>query len=204
MINAINITLNLTPDLENKLKTAVNNYLSVNLYDEEFKPAIAEQFDLFFAARRNKTPDNINIIDDEAEILNDDLNHIEYEDPSQTDRSKNTIARILTKEATPVIAFAKHFNYITAIFDEIKNGPNITKKFEWCQFISYDAQDHDLGVVEIISLITLFKLVSDPVCLNNDLKYYIRENPIYANFDFKDPFNDSNIKKYTGIDINNL
>ena len=186
--------LNLTPDIETKLRNKlddITNNESINM----FKKDLMHQLDIFIKSRNSQSYNNITII-------NDDEPDISYDYQTNEDAKKTRSEIRHAYIVKPNIIFSKILPDIIEIYDYIRN--RLTDKKEYAEF-EIDAEltneKERLDAVELINIIALFCITSDPNCLENDVRYYVRENPCYTGIDFNNPFIKDNIKKFTGVNI---
>ena len=186
--------MKLTPDIETKLRNKLDSIAN----DQKivmYKKDLMHQLDVFIKSRNGQSSNNITVIDDDEPDISYDY---QTNEDAKKIRSKIRHAYIVK----PNIIFCKILPDIIEIYDYIRS--RLTNKKEYAEF-EVDAdltnEKERLDTVELINIIALFGITSDPDCLENDIRYYVRENPCYASIDFDDPFVKDNIKKFTGVNI---
>ena len=186
--------LNLTPDIETKLRNKLDD-IANDRHIFMYKQDLMHQLDIFIKSRHGYSPGDITII-------NDDEPDLAYDYQTAEDAKKRRSEIRHANIVKPNIIFSNILADIPEIYDYIRGM--LANKKEYAEF-EVDAEltnkKEYLDAVELIDIIALFCITSDPDCLENDIRYYIRENPCYASVDFDDPFIKDNIKKFTGVDI---
>ena len=131
------------------------------------------QLDVFLKLRHDPLSGIVTVIDDEPGVEYD----YRTEEDAKKERSRIRHANIIK----PNIVFCNILGEPDEIYNYIKS---MTKdKLEYAKF-EVDAEltnkKEYLDAVELINIIALFCITSDPACLNDDVRYYVRENPCYG------------------------